>query len=88
MKCKDIPDRPILTFIDSVKDKPCSAFGIKIAKDTSVFNAMPIGTHPRLALAKMNMLIRRGLIDGCACGCRGDFTITTKGRHFIALTKQ
>lgn len=29
----------------------------------------------KVFLAKSRTLIRRGLIDGCACGCRGDFTI-------------
>ena len=28
---------------------------------------------PRVVLAKCRALIRRGLITGCACGCRGDF---------------
>ena len=31
--------------------------------------AMPL----KVVLAKAKALIRRGLITGCACGCRGDF---------------
>jgi hypothetical protein len=27
----------------------------------------------KVVLAKAKRLIRRGLVDGCACGCRGDF---------------
>ncbi|UWP85827.1 hypothetical protein [Dactylosporangium fulvum] len=27
---------------------------------------------PNLMLAKIRQLVRRGVLDGCACGCRGD----------------
>ena len=33
--------------------------------------------------AKMRRLIKRGLVRGCGCGCRGDFEITPKGIEFI-----
>lgn len=33
----------------------------------------------KLVTAKAKSLIRRGLIDGCGCGCRGDFEILPKG---------
>lgn len=29
----------------------------------------------RLVLAKARRLLKQGLIDGCACGCRGDFEL-------------
>ena len=29
----------------------------------------------KVVQAKGRILIRRGLIDGCGCGCRGDFVI-------------
>lgn len=32
-------------------------------------------------IAKLASLVRRGLMDGCTCGCRGDFFLTTKGRE-------
>lgn len=33
------------------------------------FSAFP----PKVVMAKLRSMIRRGLMDGCACGCRGDF---------------
>ena len=36
-------------------------------------------------LRKLQHLVRRGLLDGCACGCRGDFTITDAGRVLLAV---
>lgn len=28
--------------------------------------------------AKMSAMIRKGLVEGCACGCRGDFQLPTR----------
>lgn len=39
---------------------------------------------PRVILAKCRTLIRRDLLDGCTCGCRGDFELTQKGLAFLA----
>lgn len=33
----------------------------------------------RLLMAKLDHMERRGLIDGCTCGCRGDFRVEPKG---------
>jgi len=43
--------------------------------ENSVVRAMPEGTPPKLALSKMKAMVRKGQIEGCACGCRGDFTV-------------
>ena len=45
----------------------------------SVKHAFPDNVPEKLILAKMKKLINRGVVDGCCCGCRGDFTITDKG---------
>lgn len=38
----------------------------------------------KVVLAKARRLIRRGLMDGCDCGCRGDFVLTDAGRELLA----
>lgn len=55
--------------------------------ENSVVRAMPEGVTGKLALAKMKAMIRKGLVDGCPCGCRGDFEITDKGRSIIQQTE-
>ena len=30
---------------------------------------------PKVVLAKLRGMLRRRLIDGCGCGCRGDFRL-------------
>lgn len=37
------------------------------------------GVPWKVLQAKLKALRRRGLIDGCACGCRGDWELTTEG---------
>jgi hypothetical protein len=53
----------------------------------TVLDAFPPDVPDRLLLAKMDGLIRRGLVDGCTCGCRGDFVLTAKGREVIGLQR-
>lgn len=82
MQCKDIPDQPILAFLRALDGRWANWFGNEF--DNSVTLAMPTGTPPKLALAKMRMLIRLDLVDGCPCGCRGDFVLTDKGYAELA----
>lgn len=37
----------------------------------------------KIVLAKAKRLIRRKLLDGCYCGCRGDFEPTERGRELL-----
>lgn len=55
IQCKDIPDLPILRFIESHNDQWCFMFSPEIS-ERSVFLAMPEGTPYKLALAKMRTL--------------------------------
>ena len=88
MKCKDIPDRPILEFLVSLNGRWANWFwyeGIESNPGNTVRLAMPDGPNlpDKLVMAKMSKLMRRGLVDGCDCGCRGDFEITQKGMLFL-----
>lgn len=37
----------------------------------------------QVIIAKAAQLKKRGLLDGCVCGCRGDFELTEDGRDFL-----
>lgn len=80
MQCKDIPDLPILKLLADNQDKEFTWFA---GFENSIQQAMPDGVPEKLALRKMNSLINRGLVDGCGCGCRGDFEITMKGLKIL-----
>lgn len=81
MKCADIPDKPILRFMLQNERGHNMWANWCFGNDFDVRHAMPGGFNlpPNLVLAKMRQMIRRGVIDGCSCGCRGDFEITSKG---------
>jgi hypothetical protein len=88
MQCKDIPELPILRFLAGPYDnwpvpRWATWFNYEPRPENSVLNAMPLGTPAKLALAKMRQMIRKGLVEGCGCGCRGDFEITDKGRALL-----
>lgn len=93
VQCKDIADLPILEFLRSwhevdqreFKAEPgwCISFE---GYERYVGDAMPPGTPHKLAIAKMRTLIRRELVDGCCCGCRGDFVLTDKGWKTLAAS--
>jgi hypothetical protein len=83
-QCKDIPDRPILELLARSPGEWHNWFEWP-GNTLTVRLAMPPRTPDKLALAKMRQLLRRGLVDGCGCGCRGDFEITNKGLAFLAF---
>lgn len=37
----------------------------------------------KLVSAKLYKLVRKGVLDGCCCGCRGDFELTDKGKALL-----
>lgn len=80
MQAKDLKDLDILKFIQSHHPKWCFLFR---DHERSIFNCVPAQFPFKVVLAKMRSLIKRGLVDGCDCGCRGDFTITEKGAIFL-----
>jgi len=85
MQCKDIPDRPILEFLAKHGGVGCTWLvrDGDAAGPRCVLTAMPAATPPKLALAKMRALIRRGIVSGCSCGCRGDFELTYSGHEYV-----
>lgn len=39
----------------------------------------------KVLLARLRSMRRRGLIEGCCCGCRGDFELTKKGQGALEI---
>lgn len=59
--------------------------------DWSIANQFP-GIIDRsnevVLLRKMNRLIKKGYVAGCACGCRGDFYLLPKGAQRLQQLKE
>jgi hypothetical protein len=75
MQAKHVPEAPILKFLSELNQRSGTWFQ---GYDNSV--PVPKGTPDRVIIAKMRSLIKRGLVTGCTCGCRGNYEITDKGR--------
>ena len=66
IQAKDVEDQAVLDVIGRVNDEGHWAMVWDL---NAAFPAVP----PKVLLAKCRSLIKRKLIEGCACGCRGDF---------------
>jgi hypothetical protein len=42
-----------------------------------------LGLPEQVVLTRGADLIGRGLLDGCPCGCRGDYLVTARGRALL-----
>lgn len=71
VQAKDVPDAVFL-------DRPATGGTDSLFAVRDAHPEFP----PKVLRAKMASLVRRGLIKGCACGCRGDFTINPPARQF------
>ena len=69
MQAKDIATADVLAVIDRLCAKPLGS-GAALLGD--IQDAMP-DVPPRVVLAKLRGMVKRGLLTGCDCGCRGDF---------------
>lgn len=83
IQAKHISDRGVLEFV--ARQSVWCTWGEGHSMPT-IADACPTGTPEKVQRAKAAALIRRGLLDGCTCGCRGDFEITDKGRAWLADT--
>lgn len=72
MQAKDIKDDEMLTALAAVRGKN-GAPNWSSLYDVYVHFA---GTIPqKVVLAKLRSMVKRHVIRGCACGCRGDFEL-------------
>ena len=71
MQCKDIDDGCILTWL--LANQPAITFE---GFDNYIGHAF-VGIPRNLMMAKLKKMVRNGVINGCACGCRGDFKCET-----------
>lgn len=88
MKASDITDEAFLAAIGTVLRRRPEIAGLGASRWDigSVLDGHPewvglvqatdgtsVSIPEKVVLAKAKRLIERGLINGCACGCRGDF---------------
>jgi len=74
VQAKNIPDRDVLVLIERLRVAPIVGRVIRL-DELEARLAFP----PKVVLAKLRALIKRGLLYGCACGCAGGFRLTAAG---------
>lgn len=90
---RDIPDAIFLEAVRAVTP-PWSThamiWDLCAELERQGFDAGPMYSgHPQRAVpekivrAKVLRLMRRELMDGCACGCRDDFEVTAAGQRYL-----
>ena len=73
MQCKDIPDE---LFLEAVRACALTQSGWAMRWDVGAALDVIMGPVPeKLVMAKAKKLIKAGKMDGCTCGCRGDFQL-------------
>lgn len=76
IQAKHVDERAILEALGLAREAMTHWHGFSVAG---------LAVVPEKVLrAKLCAMKRRGLIDGCGCGCRGDWTITARGREALA----
>lgn len=68
MKAADISDAQLLALIPSIKSR------VNAASLWTLQEALP-QYPPKVVQAKLKSMVKRKLLTGCACGCRGDFRV-------------
>lgn len=72
LQCKNIPDELVVEAVRQAR--PVMPSGPRLSWDVHDALEELVGEVPvNLFRAKIRKLVGRGLIGGCACGCRGDF---------------
>jgi hypothetical protein len=78
IQAKDIDTDAILRFVSiGARDEQWTMFG--------PICELMADIPPKVVRAKLAKLIRQGLLDGCTCGCRGDFELTEAGAERIGF---
>lgn len=71
MQAKDITDEVMLAALTATRGRHGVASWSSLFDVRDHLGSVP----PKVTLAKLRSMIKRGVITGCACGCRGDFEL-------------
>lgn len=91
-QAKDIPNEHMIRLVKALAISPSVhqtrplKFHYKPGRWVMIWEICRVWNEiPELVIkAKLRKLISQGYLDGCWCGCRGDFELTPKGEEFLA----
>jgi hypothetical protein len=71
VQAKHLSSEQVLAAIDAAVGE--SPFGSKTASRFAIGEHLPVGFPAKVVLAKLTKMCNQGLVDGCTCGCSGQF---------------
>lgn len=75
IQAKDIPDDEFIAAVAAVSVETAKRWGHKDAWANRFDVAEKLGFPEKVVLAKARAVIKKGRMEGCTCGCRGDFDL-------------
>lgn len=75
VQAKDITDDAFIAAVQEVSRRTAAAWGHKDAWANRFDVAEELGMPEKVVLAKARAIIKKGRMEGCTCGCRGDFDL-------------
>ncbi|AWN02413.1 membrane protein [Mycobacterium phage Kanely] len=89
---RDIPDPTFLRAVEEATGAVAPGWAMR-GDVTRLLGGVPLGADLpsedvpgvpwKVVLAKFRRCRGRGLVEGCDCGCRGDWELTDKGRELL-----
>lgn len=86
-KASDIPDTAFLEAVRRISTDGLigtRSRWVFVSEMAEEFSPFPY----KVVLAKFRQLVKRGLLDGCPCGCRGDIELTQNGALLLTLNEE
>lgn len=84
----DSVDNLILEYLYAEQGEFTGYYSGQLSSDVKdLYWAFPKGTDQEFHMSRLRSLYDRDLIEGCTCGCKGNFEITDKGISFLGKTR-
>lgn len=78
-QAKHVPELPLLRAVAASTGIGAQIWHLEVLPEVKRFPY-------KVVRAKLQQMINSGLVQGCCCGCRGDFTLGPTGRARLAAT--
>ena len=75
VQAKDISDDDFIRAVQVVSVRTAASWNQRTAWANRFDVAEELGFPEKVVLAKARKIIKQGRMDGCSCGCRGDFDL-------------
>ncbi len=90
IQVKDIPDQAMIDLVDRLWNAPRAYMEgdnlvVFYPNGASTFDILKMwdSIPPKVIMAKLKKLVAANKLDGCTCGCRGEFTVVRADEKYL-----